>query len=59
MEQYYNPKTGLSGVYAMYKGQAKYTLKQVKDMIAQQGSIPATQGQGQDILFSRNRPRKK
>lgn len=33
MERFYNPKTGLSGIYSMYKGQNQYTLKQIKEMI--------------------------
>lgn len=33
MERFYNPKTGLSGIYSMYKGQHEYTLQQIKDMI--------------------------
>ena len=43
MENCYNPKTGLSGVYSMYRrsrntseGQNKYTLAQIKEMIQKQ-----------------------
>ena len=36
MENYYNPKTGLSGVFSMYRGQNKYTLAQIKEMIKKQ-----------------------
>ena len=34
MENYYNPKLGLSSAYKIYKGQTGLTLNQVKDKIA-------------------------
>ena len=36
MESYYDPKKGLSGVYATYKAQNKYTLKEIKEMLSRQ-----------------------
>lgn len=36
MDNYYNPRTGLSGIYTMYKAQHNKTLNQVKEIIQRQ-----------------------
>ena len=44
MEDYYNPRKGLSGVYATYKGQDKYTYKQIKEMVSRQEAYQLNKG---------------
>ena len=51
MEDYYNPRKGLSGVYSTYKGQDKYTLKQIKEMVQRQEAYQLNKGKTKIHFF--------
>ena len=51
MEAYYDPKRGLSGTYAFYKSQNKYTLKQIKDMLARQEAYQLNKQRTKTVYF--------
>ena len=58
MENYYNPKTGLSGVYSMYRrsrntseGQNTYTLAKIKEMLAKQEAYQLHKGRVKTYYF--------
>lgn len=51
MQNYYDPKKGLSGAYAYYKSQNTYTYKQIKDMIAKQEAYQLNKPQHKIAYF--------